>query len=158
MFRGILISTGVLLSLAGLVATDAKGQNDAASEKKAEELMWAKDVAADFVSAVLHQNLQAAEMVMAEEYKKTQKDPTQWSQSPLYSLYGIATQGAADWTIERQSIAPDQDEAVFRGPLKYGNNEAELSVRVVKESPRAKWRVSFYDVGPAKARDSSPKK
>jgi hypothetical protein len=156
MFR-ILLCTAFLSVVSVSIAGEPPSEKSAALDKKADELVWAKDVASDFVSSVLGQNLTSAEMLMTDDFKKTQKDPTQWIQSPLHVLFAIATMGAAEWTIERETIAPDQDEAVFRGPLKHAGGESVLTVRVIKDGPKAKWRVNFYNVAAAKANDA-PKK
>lgn len=154
----VLLYTMFLSTVSVAIADDSAGEKSAALDKKAGELVWAKEVASDFVSSVLGQNLTSAEMLMTDDFKKTQKDPNQWNQSPLYVLFSISTTGAAEWKIDRETIAPDQDEAVFRGPLKHAGGESVLTVRVIKEGQKAKWRVNFYNVATAKANEAGAKK
>ena len=53
------------------------------------------------------------------------------------------------WELHEE-IAPDKDEAVFRGSFKGKKGEATFSLRVVKEKDGGKWRVSFFAAGPYK--------
>jgi hypothetical protein len=126
--------------------------------KKTEDLKWAKEVATDFVNSVLHQNLIAADMLVAEEFQKAAKAKTFRDGSATEALYGLVTVGAVGWSIESEVISPDADEAVFRGTFKHAGGDSELSVRVAKQHESGKWRVFFYDIAPIKALDENHKK
>jgi hypothetical protein len=54
-------------------------------------------------------------------------------------------------------MAPDKDEALFRGTFKGKKGEAAFSLRVVKEKDSGKWRVSFFAAGDYEA-PKKPKK
>lgn len=134
--------TGVVLC--GLAVSAARGEDD----KKAE-LAWAKEVATDFLNAGLGGNYASAETLATAEFKKTLHESGPSSVTFLLSS-AAAGGGAESWSITTEEIAPDKDEAVFRGAFRGKKGEAAFSVRVVKEKDGGKWRVSFFAAGPYK--------
>jgi hypothetical protein len=55
--------------------------------------------------------------------------------------------------VTSEEMAPDKDEASFRGTFKGKKAEAEFSIRVSKEKDGGKWRVCFFTAGEYKERD-----
>jgi hypothetical protein len=130
--------------LCALALPAARGEDD----KKAE-LAWAKEVATDFLNAGLSGNYASAEVLATAEFKKALQESGPSSVTFLLSS-AAAGGGAESWSITTEEIAPDRDEAVFRGSLKGKKGEAAFSVRVVKEKDGGKWRVGFFAAGPYK--------
>jgi hypothetical protein len=144
-----------LLVLVSCLPAPAGKKSDKKDDKKAVELKWAKEVAADFLNAGARREYASAEALLTAEFKKCLKDG---NTSAGDRLSGTGLWSAKSWAVEKEEIAPDQNEALFRGKLKGDSGEAEFSVRVVKEGDGGKWRVSFFSFGDWKARAESPKK
>jgi len=128
--------------LCGLALPAARGEDD-----KKVELAWAKEVATDFLNAGLGGNYASAEALATAEFKKTLQESGPTSVTFILSS---AAGGAESWSTTTEEIAPDKDEAVFRGTFRGKKGEATFSVRVVKEKDGGKWRVSFFAAGPYK--------
>jgi hypothetical protein len=112
-------------------------------DKKKAELAWAKEVAADFLNAGVQGNYASAEALATAEFKKILNDTG--PSSVTYLLSVVAGGGQAEsWSITTEEIAPDNDEAAFRGAFKGKKGEATFSVRVVKEKESGKWRVGYF--------------
>jgi hypothetical protein len=122
--------------LCGLALPAARGE-----DAKTAELAWAKEVATDFLSAGLGGNYASAEALATAEFKKTLQES---GPSSITFLLSSAAGGAESWTIGTEEIAPDKDEAVFRGAFRGKKGEATFSLRVAKEKDGGKWRVSFF--------------
>jgi hypothetical protein len=144
-----------LLVLVSCLPAPAGKKSDKKEDKKAAELKWAKEVAADFLSAGARREYASAEALLTAEFKKSLKEG---STSVSDRLSSSAIWSAKSWVVEKEEIAPDKDEALFRGKLKNDSGEAEFSVRIVKEGDGGKWRVGFFSFGDWKARAESPKK
>jgi hypothetical protein len=114
--------------------------------KKAAELKWAKEVATDFLNAGMQTNYASAEALVAPDFKKVLSDG-QTSVTYLLSRAASGGGGQESWTIASEEIAPDKDEAFFRGTFKAKKSEAEFSLRVAKEKEGGKWRVCFFTAG-----------
>jgi hypothetical protein len=123
----------------------------AAEEARKEvELKWAKETATDFLDAGLQRNYASAETLATADFKKTLKEAR--TSSITFLLSTVVNQGAESWSIAREEIAPDMDEAVFRGAFRGKSGEATFTVRVVKEKDSGKWRVGFFAAGEFKDR------
>jgi hypothetical protein len=130
--------------LCGLAPLAARSE-----DAKKAELAWAKEVAADFLSAGLSGNYASAEALATPEFKKTLQESGPTSVTSLLSS-AAAGGGAESWSISTEEIAPDKDEAMFRGTFRGKKGEAAFSVRVIKEKDGGKWRVGFFAAGPYK--------
>jgi hypothetical protein len=128
--------------LCGLASPAARGE-----DVKKAELAWAKEVATDFLDAALGGNYASAEALATADFKKTLQES---GPTTITFLLSSAAGGAESWSIGTEEIAPDKDEAVFRGTFRSKKGAAALSVRVVKEKDGGKWRVSFFAAGPYK--------
>jgi hypothetical protein len=117
-------------------ATDLEAGDEA---KKKAELKWAKEVTADFLDAGLTGNYASAEALLTADFKKALKE----GKESVASLFN-GPRGAKSWAIGSEEIAPDKDEASFRGAFKGEKGEATFSLRVAKEKESGKWRVSFF--------------
>jgi hypothetical protein len=139
------------------LAGDAPDKKPAAADKKEPALIWAKEVVTDFLNAAGNRNLAAAELLLTDELRKNFKamndsaPPEMSLNRTLLLISVIGTQ----WSISREEIAPDRDEAVFRGSFRDGGG---FSVRVTKEKESGKWRVHFCDAWGIKEPEDRSKK
>jgi hypothetical protein len=131
----------------------------AASEgdtKKELELKWAKEVASDFLTAGLQHNYASAEALVTADFKKALKEGNTSVTDRLSDA--VANGGGAEsWAMTYEAMAPDQDEALFRGVFKAKKGEAGFSVRVAKDHESGKWRVCFFAAGEYKEPDKGKK-
>jgi hypothetical protein len=118
---------------------------DDAPKMKAE-LAWAKETATDFLNAGLWRHYQSAEALATGTYRKTLEETGPSSVTHLLSL-AFGEGGAESWSIAQEEIAPDKDEALFRGTFRGKKGEAKFVLRVVKETDSGKWRVGFFSAG-----------
>jgi hypothetical protein len=139
---GALAFGGFFMLLASAAAAQAQGS------KKQEDLKWAKGVATDFLAAMRAGEVEEAATLMTAEYRKSFRVPDR----PLPNwVYGVRDAGLAKGhTIKDEQIAPDQDEATFKGLLQGEKREAAFSLRVVREKAGGRWRVAFFRYGPAR--------
>ena len=133
---GALVFGGFFLLLSTTAAAQGK------DSKKQEELKWAKGVATDFLAAMRSGEVEEAATLMTAEYRKSFIVP----QRPLPNwVHGVRTAGLEKGhTIKDEQIAPDQDEATFKGLLQGEKREAAFSLRVVREKASGRWRVAFF--------------
>jgi hypothetical protein len=128
----------LLLGCAAVVASEEGTKKDA-------ELKWAKEVASDFLTAGLQRNYDSAEALATADFKKALKER---NNSVTDQLHRVVLVGEAEsWEMTYAEIAPDQDEALFRGVFKAKKGEAAFAVRVAKEKEGGKWRVCFFSAG-----------
>ena len=116
-------------------------------DKKAAELEWAKGVAKDFFEAAFNGHLEQAESLIDSSLKQAfakegDKRLREWLNN------SIAIQGFRAPVFVTEAIAPDQDDAAFKGTFqsKFGDKEKsfQFSLRVLKEKESGKWRVSYF--------------
>src|SRR3954447_23218884 len=91
----------VCVVLCGLALPAARGE-----DAKKAELAWAKEVAADFLSAGLSGNYASAEALATAEFKKALQESGPSSVTFLLSS-AAAGGGAESWSIATEEIAPD---------------------------------------------------
>lgn len=113
------------------------------TEKKAAELKWAKGVATDFLTSTFNSNLEQAETLLDSSLKKVfakegENRLREWLNN------SIAIQGFRDPIFESEEMAPDQDEASFKGHFKAKEKRFQFSLRVIKDKESGKWRVSYF--------------
>jgi hypothetical protein len=60
--------------------------------------------------------------------------------------------------IGAEEIAPDRDEAQFKGTLDYSTATRAFVVRAVKEKQSGRWRVSYFVAENAAEKAKGPKK
>jgi hypothetical protein len=113
------------------------------SEKKAAELKWAEGVATDFFDAAFNSKLEQAESLIDSSLKKVfakegENRLREWLNN------SIAIQGYHDPVFESKEIAPDRDEASFKGTFKGREKRFQFSLRVIKDKESGKWRVSHF--------------
>jgi hypothetical protein len=129
----------VLLSCASAVAAEGDTKQDA-------ELKWAKEVASDFLTAGLQHNYASAEALVTADFRKALKEGNTSVTDRLSDV--VASGGGAEsWVLTYEELAPDRDEALFRGAFKAKKGDAAFSVRVAKEKEGGKWRVCFFAAG-----------
>jgi hypothetical protein len=127
-------------------------------DKKAAELKWAKEVVTDFMTAGLRGEHNQAVVLLSAELKKALESTSEPDRTFVYNRFGVYLNGAKAWSVSKEEIAPDMDEAVFRGTCTGDEGQAEFTVRVVKEKDTGKWRVHLFSVGRWKKPDAPPKK
>lgn len=143
------ISCGLLCGVSLLAAEG--------DSKKKSELAWAKEIATDFLNAGLRGTGFLAEALATAEFKKTLRETGQNSVTFLVSeVYDMGS--AESWAITSEAIAPDKDEALFRGAFRGKKGEATFALRVVKEKDNGKWRVGYFAPDQYKERGDKPKK
>ena len=125
-------------------------------DKKAQELKWAKGIVSDFVSAGARQADDQAVLLLSSDFIKSIKEQKTTPDSYVHSRFFNLTEAKASITSEE--MAPDNDEAVFRGTLAAEIGEADFTIRVVKEKDSGKWRVNYLVVGRLKKKDEPSKK
>jgi len=113
------------------------------SEKKASELKWAKGVATDFLDAAFNSKLEQAESLIDSSLKKAFAREGE-SRLREWLNNSIAIQGFRDPVFESEEIAPDQDEASFKGNFKAKEKRFQFSLRVIKDKESGKWRVGYF--------------
>jgi hypothetical protein len=136
----MLLMSQVLAAMV-LLAGDAPQDLD----RKANELRWAKGVAEDFLAAALAGDDKAAASLIDATLKAAHaKDGETAFASWINNA--LAIQRYSNAAIKTETIAPDSDEAVFRGSmLRLEPNQIyDFSIRVVKEKESGKWRVSMF--------------
>jgi len=136
------------------VAASAQEKTD----KKVAELKWAKTLVTDFLSAGTKREYDQATVLLSEELKKALEKSSEPGRTFVSNRFSVYLKGAKDWSITSEDIAPDQDEAVFRGVSSLGQEEAPFTVRVVKEKDSGKWRVNLFKVGEWKKKDGARKR
>ena len=127
---------------------DAKADDKSAARKVAE-LKWAKGVATDFLEATFDWRIEQADALIDASLKKSfQKGGENSLREWLNNT--ICIRMYHDAVIESEELAPDQDEAAFKGKLKAGEGaqarSISFSLRVAKEAESGKWRVSFIHI------------
>lgn len=128
--------------------SDEKDDEKSAARKVAE-LKWAKGVATDFLEATFDWRIEQAEALIDAGLKKSfQKGGENSLREWLNNT--ICIRMYHDAVIESESLAPDQDEASFKGKLKAGEGtqarSISFSLRVAKDAETGKWRVSFIHI------------
>ena len=113
------------------------------NEKKAAELKWAKGVATDFLDAAFKGDLEQAESLIDASLKEAfakegEKRLREWLNN------SIAIRGVRAPDFQSAEIAPDQDEASFKGTFHNTEKKFEFSLRVVRHKDGNKWRVCHF--------------
>lgn len=112
-------------------------------DTKTAELAWAKGVAEDFLEAAFSGRGEQAQTLIDSTLKAAfAKDGDHRLGEWLNN--SIAIQGFHDSVIHHESIAPDQDEALFKGTFQKRSQPMQFSLRVVKDHESRKWRVSYF--------------
>ena len=143
----------ILVSVAW-AESDTDTTAKASEAKKQAELKWAKEVVADCFAACKNNDFHTAEALVATEYKKTLEKGFR----SAHEYFAEAGRELESWAITSEEIAPDQDEAFFRGVLKREKGQAAFSIRVIKEKESQKWRISFFTRGEYKKDGDASKK
>jgi hypothetical protein len=141
--RAILCCTGFFV-FCGLPAIAQQRE-----ARKQDELKWAKGVAIDFLAAMTAGQLEQAEMLLAAELRK-RVPMVPWLLDARFDGLGKS------YTITEEQIAPDRDEASFKGVLQGEKREAPFSLRVVREKSSGLWRVNYFRYD--ELRDIAPKR
>jgi hypothetical protein len=139
-----------------LLAACATALGDDKPNKKKEELKWAKGIVIDFLNAGARQNDDQAAVLLSTDFLKLISQQKTSPESYVHSRFFDVK--AAKASITSEEMAPDQDEAVFRGTFAADDGEAGFTIRVVKEKESGKWRVNFFIVSDRKKKDNSSKK
>jgi hypothetical protein len=149
MFRPILLPC-VLLLMASLQPT-VRAADD--TERKAAELKWAKGVASDFFDAAFKGNVEQAESLLDPTLKKTfAKEGENRVREWLNNSIGI--QGFRSPSFSSEEMAPDADEAAFKGTFRSDSSFYHFNLRVAKDKESGKWRVCYFQFN---TRDKKPK-
>jgi hypothetical protein len=127
-----------------------------APEKKDEELKWAKGIAEDFLDAMRASNCERAKLLMNKELTAAVNADINWFNQSGNTGVG----GDGPTTILEEFMAPDKEEAVFRGRQEGVSGtsklQAKFTVRVAKDKESGKWRVCYYGYGEATAVEKKP--
>jgi hypothetical protein len=130
------------LLVAGCLALPACGGE--AEGKKAAELSWAKGVAEDFLDAAFAGKGEQAQTLIDSSLKSAFAKESEHRLGEWLNN-SIAIQGFHDPVIRTETIAPDQDEAAFKGTFQQREQKRlNFSLRVVKDKESGKWRVSYF--------------
>jgi thioredoxin-related protein len=139
-----------------LDAAPAPSAATPAPDKKEEDLKWAKGVAEDFLAAMQKQDGAQAGLLMTKEMAAAlgvapDKD---WN----FAIRFAGLNGSSE--IAEEEMAPEKDEASFRGRLSGNGNgklvQANFTVRVAKDKESGKWRVSFFTFSEPTTVDKKP--
>jgi hypothetical protein len=125
------------LPLVTLLFTPALG--DGAGGKRRAEQAWAKQTATDFLGVYLRGPAAQAEQLLTPELRRLPKDVLD---GQLFEAHNLGYRRAE---VKAESLAPDRDEAVFRGELltEKAERAAVFTVRVTRGTD-GKWRVGFF--------------
>jgi hypothetical protein len=139
MIRSYVLASGLLL-LGWFSPPDCVAD---VGEKKAAELKWAKGVATDFFDSAFNGKLEQAECLIDSSLQKAfakegETRLREWLNN------SIAIRGFHNPVFESEEIAPDQDEASFKGVFKAKEKGFRYSLRVVKDKVSGKWRVGYF--------------
>jgi hypothetical protein len=142
------------LALCWLLVCTAVGVGETDPRKEAE-LKWAKEVATDFLNAGVQSHYQNAETLLTADYRKALKEG---HVSLAVQFRDLILDGKAEfWSINVAEMAPDKDEALFRGATRGKKGGATFALRVVKEKEGGKWRVAFFATGTSAEAGEKPK-
>jgi hypothetical protein len=139
-----------------LLAICAIALGDDKPERKTEELKWAKGIVSDFLNAGARQADDQAVLLLSGDFIKSIKEQRTTPESYVHTRFFDVT--AAKALITSEEMAPDQDEAVFRGTFSADDGQADFTIRVVKDKESGQWRVNYFIVGKYKKKDNSSKK
>ncbi len=111
--------------------------------KKEAELKWAKGVATDFFEAAFKGKLEQAECLIDSSMKNAfakegDKRLREWLNNSIY-IHMFNTP-----VFLSEEIAPDNDEASFKGTFKDKEHTFQFVLRVVKDRDTSKWRVCYF--------------
>jgi hypothetical protein len=144
-----------LLALAGVGGCsggtskpDAGRKENTSDPKKAAELKWARDVAETFLHDVVGGKWAEAATSTTAAYMRRDRSGT-GSHSIMTTADGISDgykPGTAlgPATISAEEIAPEADEASFKGKFNEPGRTGTFTLRVVKEKESGKWRVDHF--------------
>ncbi len=139
MIRLYALAAGLLLLTWFIPPADGADAN----EKKAAELKWAKGVATDFFDVAFTGKLEQAESLIDSSLQMAfAKDGETRLREWLNN--SIAIRGFVDPVFQSEEIAPDQDEAFFKGTFKTKEKGFQFSLRVVKDKANGKWRIGYF--------------
>src|SRR5262245_55920277 len=150
----LLVGTLCLVQASADSGRKRKDKQPAKSDKAQAELKWAKGVVLDFFNAAKHgqdDERKQATLLMTDKLKKALSSNSLTPES--FISYAFQNNRIASWTIKVEEIAPDVNEAVFRGTFTGkdpGNGkeiQADFVVRVVKEHEGGKWRINIFTIG-----------
>lgn len=111
--------------------------------KKSSELAWARSVAEDFLNAALAGQGEQAQQLLDSSLKEAfAKEGEHRLREWLNN--SIAIHGYQQPEIRSEAIAPDQDEAVFKGTFRKQQQPLQFTLRVVKDKASDKWRVTYF--------------
>ena len=147
---------------------------DPPAAKQDEEIIsWAREIAEDFLRAILGGRADTAKMLLTTEVRQS-STPNLGLIAPMdgkvmfrmvdgkmmrvTSAPVPASELFREFTIGTSRLATERDEVVFRGTLK-GEGAGTFTLRVVKEKDSGKWRVCFFDAvvtEPPKKKDPPP--
>lgn len=109
--------------------------------RKAAELQWAAGVASDFLTCVIEIDGVNAPLLLSAEFRKqfaTAAELENW-------LSRAANENLRKgFEITTRELAPDQDDALFRGTLSGEKKTAGFTLRLTKEKDGGKWRVTYF--------------
>jgi hypothetical protein len=133
---------GILLASLSMESAALAGDED----RKADDLKWARGVAADFLDAAFQGHLEQAEALVDPSLGQAfarQGDGRlrEWLNN------SIAIQGFRAPDLGAGEMSPDADEAVFRGSFRRDKAEFRFTLRVAKGKETGKWRVSHFRFG-----------
>jgi hypothetical protein len=139
-----------------LGAAAARPEPKPEPDKRDEELKWAKGVAEDFLAAHRAGNYEKSKLLMNKELTAAVNAEINWFNHSGNA--GLTGDGAS--TILEEIMAPDKEEAVFRGREEGRAGDVKVqngfTVRVAKDKESGKWRVCYYSFGGPAPADKKP--
>ncbi len=131
---------------------------DEKSDKKAEELKWAKGIVTDFLTAIDRGETRQAAAFLSADLKKSHESAFDKAGADFVDSHSNEVRGCKV-TFNKEEMSPDVDEAVFRGNFHHEKNgDAEFTIRMIKEKESGKWRVNYFVIGDFTKAETPPKK
>jgi hypothetical protein len=143
----------VAASFGALASAEDKPKKKPNADASAADLKWAKGVADDFLTAGTCGEFDQAVLLMAPDMRKALEATSEPGKTFVQNRFHTYLDGAKSWSITGAEMAPDRDEATFKGAFRKDDKEANFTVRVTKEKDGGKWRVSFFTVTPLEKKE-----
>src|SRR5436305_12824089 len=87
--------------------------------------------------------------LLSSEMSKFEQDKEHWGLSVTSRIY----LGYTGFDISKEEVSPDGSEVIFYGSLKASreeNPDADITIRVAKESAGGRWSIRFIKLKPRK--------
>jgi len=149
----------VVLALSAhlVIGGDTEEKEPKKANKKQADLKWARGVVDDFWAAGKDGDTVQAAVLLSAELKKAIGQLGQGGDNS-YRFTQLQNHGMQSWSVVKEEMAPDQEEAVFQGVLRGKSGEAAFSVRVIREKEGGRWRIHFFRIEDWKKKEPKTEK